>query len=102
MSTANQMWPGQRATRNTHRRHRISRTERCDPRYLEYKQARRFELLNSLKHSYASLDDTLPWAVAVWVLSVVALLPFMRAQGAAVFAVLVAVTWAGVHRARRV
>lgn len=76
-------------------------TERLDPRYVEYQHSRRRLLFEAIKESYADPSDTLLWAVMVWTMCVIALLPFWGKIAACTLAAFISLIWTGVHRFRR-
>ncbi len=80
----------------------INRREEMDPRYFEYRSARKSILLSKLKSSYADRKETPFWAIVVWTLSLLSLSPFMEITAASGAALLISFAWAGVHRARRI
>ena len=100
MSTGNQMPCCEKVETKRPANRRLGRMERLDPRYVEYQYARRRMLFEILKESYADSNDTLLWAVMVWTISVIALLPFWGKLAACTVALAISLVWTGVHRFR--
>jgi len=78
------------------------RVDKRDPLCLEIEEAKRSFLLNGLRTSYASRGGTLLWAMVVFLIGVVVLVPIIGFVKGPCFAAFVAASWAVLHRVRRI
>ena len=80
----------------------MSHSNELDPRHVEILDMRYRMVLKVLTASYNNRNHTLRWAVLVFVMTWLALLPGREIRADSLYSVLGALIWAIVHNVRRV
>lgn len=76
--------------------------KRSDPKRLEVEEADWRALLEALRRSYARRADTVIWSTIVFIIAAATLLPIIGFIWGPAYAALVSLSWAVVHRVRRI